>query len=150
MPLKPCPECEHQISDRAVACPNCGHPRETTGETRDSWRGLWQAVGHTKTPINVFALAMMACAAVFGYSATRLEQEALKGLTYSLHTFLVIAGMFFVCLLFCRKAIYHPDDLARVKDHGVDLGRDRPVLAAILIALMLAGYALYQGFVAGQ
>lgn len=26
MALTPCPECEHQISESARSCPNCGHP----------------------------------------------------------------------------------------------------------------------------
>ncbi|TFW14102.1 hypothetical protein EGY25_02525 [Brevundimonas intermedia] len=26
MALIPCPACAHQVSEAAVACPNCGHP----------------------------------------------------------------------------------------------------------------------------
>ena len=26
MALVNCPECEHQVSDKASSCPNCGHP----------------------------------------------------------------------------------------------------------------------------
>ncbi len=93
---------------------------------------------------------MMACAAVFGVSAIQVKQDSLPAFTYSLHTFLAITGMFFVILLFCRKAIYHPDDLAKAKDHGVDLGKDSPALAAVLIALMMIAYGCYQGVVGSK
>ena len=33
MPLIQCPECNHSVSDKAVACPNCGFPMETESET---------------------------------------------------------------------------------------------------------------------
>lgn len=33
--LKPCRECQHQVSDQALACPNCGAPYPT----RDKWDG---------------------------------------------------------------------------------------------------------------
>ena len=26
MALVPCPACDHRISEKAVACPSCGHP----------------------------------------------------------------------------------------------------------------------------
>ena len=29
MALIPCPECSHEVSDQAVACPNCGYPLRT-------------------------------------------------------------------------------------------------------------------------
>lgn len=132
------------MSEKAVACPHCGCPREgrDKGAAEDS--GVWQAVLKSRTPINVFALAMMACASVFGFSATRLGEDALVAFTYSLHVFLAVAGMFFVCLLFCRSAIYHPDDLAKAKRAGVELGKDRPVVAAVLIVSMMVAYGIYQ------
>lgn len=49
---------------------------------------------------------MMACASLFGVSATQIEGHALSAFTYALHIFLAIAGMFFICLLFCRSSIY--------------------------------------------
>jgi len=147
MALLECPDCKGEISDQASACPKCGRPRESK-DALGSWTGAWQAVGKTKTPINVFALAMMACAAVFGFSATQLGENALAAFTYALHTFLAIAGMFFVILLFCRRAIYHPDDLAKAKEHGVDFGEDKPLLAAVLIGAMMIAYGGYQGLVA--
>ena len=150
MALRECPDCEQQVSDQAAACPKCGRPAEATGETSGSWSGAWQAVGKTRTPINVFALAMMACAAVFGVSSIQVEQATLPAFTYSLHTFITIAGMFFVILLFCRNAIYHPDDLATAKKHGVDLGEDKPVVAAVLIGVMMIAYGCYQAFLAGE
>jgi hypothetical protein len=55
--------------------------------------------------------------------------------------------MFFVTILFCRKGIYHPDDLAKAKRDGIsDMGEDRPVIAAMLIFIMLIAYGLYQAF----
>ena len=29
MPLRPCPECNTEVSDQARACPKCGHPLKT-------------------------------------------------------------------------------------------------------------------------
>jgi hypothetical protein len=149
MALVKCEDCGSDISSRAPACVKCGRPRDLP-VTDGSWRSAWSAVARTRTPINVFALAMMACAAVFGFSATLLKQDPLPAFTYSLHTFLAIAGMFFVTLLFCRGAIYPPSELARAKEREVDLGRDRPVLAALLLGAMFIAYGLYQGFVASE
>lgn len=105
---------------------------------------MWQAVLKSRTPINVFALAMMACAAVFGFSSTRLEENSFEAFTYCLHMFLAVSGMFFVCLLFCRSAIYHPEDLANAKARGLEFPKDRPVVAALIIAIMITGYTFYQ------
>lgn len=96
----------------------------------------------------MFGFAMMMCAAIFGYSSTQIGTDALTAFTYAIHIFLAVAGMFFVCLLFCRKSIYHPDDLIKAKQEGVDLGPGRPVLAAVLIGIMMLGYAAYQAFYA--
>jgi hypothetical protein len=140
MPLTKCPECDHEISDKAVHCVSCGHPVETTNQVP----GPWAAVTRAKTPINVFALAMMAGASVFGYSATKVEgTDALKAFTYSLHTFLAVVGMFFLTLLFCRSAIYHPNELS---DAQAKLGQDRPGIAAGVIGLIFVAYGLYQAF----
>jgi ribose/xylose/arabinose/galactoside ABC-type transport system permease subunit len=105
----------------------------------------WGAVTRSKTPINLFAIAMMCCAAIFGMSATQIENaNSLIAFTYTLHTFLAVSGMFFVTILFCRKGVYHPDDLAKAKRDGLsDFGEDRPVIAAVLIALMLIAYCFY-------
>ncbi len=97
-------------------------------------------------PINVFALAMMACAAVLGVSSTSVDNTfALKAFTYSLHIFLAVSGMFFATILFCRKGLYHPDDLVVAKRAGVDdLGNDNPVVAAVIICLIVLAYGSYQ------
>ncbi|RDH87194.1 MAG: hypothetical protein DIZ78_05155 [endosymbiont of Escarpia spicata] len=99
-----------------------------------------------RTPINVFALAMMACAAILGASATQVTGcDARTAFTYTIHAFLAVTVMFFVTLLFYRKGIYHPLDLVNVKDGVVkDVGKDRPEVAAVIICLMLVGYAAYQ------
>ncbi|MCH6257555.1 phage terminase large subunit family protein [Puniceicoccaceae bacterium K14] len=145
MALIPCPECERELSEQAIQCPGCGHPIQNGESASGDKSGIWRAVIKSKTPINVFALAMMACASVFGFSSTQLESGGSEAFTYSLHVFLAVSGMFFVCLLFCRKAIYHPDDLVKAKEAGVDLGEDKPVLAAVLIAIMVTLYAFYEG-----
>lgn len=147
MSLEECKDCGRDVSDKALSCPGCGRPSEAMEAKASETSSAWKAVEKVRTPINVFAFAMMACAAVFGFSATRISEDALSAFTYSLHTFLAIAGMFFVCLLFCRRAIYHPDDLTAAKEKGVELGEDRPVLAAILIGIMLLAYGIYQGLI---
>jgi len=40
--LKPCPDCGHQVSDRAGKCPQCGGPlwHKTAKEAYGSWSGL--------------------------------------------------------------------------------------------------------------
>ncbi|MBD5778829.1 hypothetical protein IEN85_04950 [Pelagicoccus sp. NFK12] len=141
MPTQPCPECGEALSPKAASCPHCGYPQEDGPKPR---AGGWQAASRARTPINVFALAMMACASLFGVSATQIEGHALSAFTYALHIFLAIAGMFFICLLFCRSSIYHPEELARAKKDGLEIPPDRPVLAAILIGVMIIGYSLYQ------
>ena len=107
---------------------------------------LWNAVTKTKTPINVFALAMMACASVLGASATQIADcYSHSAFTYTIHSFIAISGMFFLAILFCRKGIYHPEDLDKVRPETLrDLGKDRPIIAAILIAAMMVAYGYYQ------
>jgi hypothetical protein len=53
--------------------------------------------------------------------------------------------MFFLAILFCRKGIYHPEELSNVKSEVfIELGADRPVIAAVLISLMMLAYGYYQ------
>ncbi len=139
MALTNCPVCDHENSDAAFHCASCGHPFESTKHT-----GPWGAVTNAKTPINVFALAMMAGASIFGYSATNVEgPEALKAFTYSLHTFLAVVGMFFLTLLFCRSAMYPP---TAAGDAQATSGQDKPGVAAGLIGVILVAYGVYQAF----
>ncbi|MBC2605923.1 hypothetical protein [Pelagicoccus albus] len=145
MPLINCPDCDREISSRAPACPHCGCP----GEDRDSEassneKGAWRAVVKARTPINVFALGMMAAASIFGVSSTQIEGHELTAFTYGLHIFLAVSGMFFACLLFCKSSIYHPEDLAKAKKEGFEYGPDHPILAALAISGMLLGYVIYQ------
>ena len=84
---------------------------------------------------------------ILGMSAVHIDSpETLTAFTYTLHIFIAVTGMFFVTLLFCRKGVYHPDDLAKAKRDGItdDLGEDRPEVAAVLIVIMLTAYAVYQ------
>lgn len=139
MAIVSCPDCKREISDQAPTCVNCGHPFQAQRR-----QGVWDAVTQARTPINVFALAMMAGASVFGYSATRVEgPESLRAFTYSLHTFLAVVGMFFLTLLFCRSAIYHPND---VDIDPASPTQDRPIIAAGLIGTLLIAYGIYQAF----
>ena len=88
---------------------------------------------------------MMACSAILGVSATGIDGICyLTAFTYTLHVFLAVSGMFFATILFCRKGMYHPDDLAKAKLAGIDeLGEDKPVTAAVLICIMTMFYGFY-------
>ena len=115
-------------------------------ETKDKNSALLNVANKAKTPINIFAIAMMACASILGGSATLVEScESLTAFTYTIHAFIAVSGMFFLAMLFCRKGIYHPQDLEKVSSEvRSELGRDRPVIAAVLIALMMLAYGYYQ------
>ncbi len=53
--------------------------------------------------------------------------------------------MFFATILFCRRGLYHLEDLAKAKQAGADdLGRDQPIVAALLNGCMLIFYSVYQ------
>ncbi|MDQ7015237.1 MAG: hypothetical protein Q9N68_02555 [Gammaproteobacteria bacterium] len=146
MSMTNCEDCGQDISDQATMCIKCGCPLGSTTKASGIMDGAWAAVTRSKTPINLFAIAMMSCSAILGMSATQIEnQYSLIAFTYTLHTFMSVTGMFFVTILFCRKGVYHPEDLAKAKREGItDLGEDRPVIAAVLIVLMLTAYGLYQ------
>ena len=115
-------------------------------ETKDKSNALLSAVNKAKTPTNIFAIAMMACASVLGGSATLVEScESLTAFTYTIHAFLAVSGMFFLSLLFCRKGIYHPQDLDTVSPEvRSELGVDRPITAAVLIVIVMLAYGGYQ------
>jgi len=144
--LVKCLDCGAEISDKAVACVRCGRPLGNAEQHPVKSSTLWSTVTKARTPINVFALAMMACAAVLGYSATQVTGcDARTVFTYAIHAFLAVSGMFFLAILFCRKGIYHPEDLGNVKPEVLkELGKDRPVVAAALIMFLLLAYGFYQ------
>jgi endogenous inhibitor of DNA gyrase (YacG/DUF329 family) len=57
MALTPCPECGAQISDKAVACPQCGHPM--TALRRSAWQPFgagWMAILVIGVLLVLFAL----------------------------------------------------------------------------------------------
>lgn len=89
---------------------------------------------------------MMSCAAILGMSATAIDDVCdLTAFKYTLHIFLAVSGMFFATILFCRKGMYHPQDIAKAKQEGwEESGEDKPAIAAVLICLMLLFYGLYQ------
>ncbi len=146
MGLIKCPECDYEISSQAIMCIKCGNPINKSTEPQSHLSAAWNAVTKSRTPINVFSLAMMACSAILGVSATQVSSEfALTVFTYTLHIFLAVSGMFFAILLFCRKGMYHPEELAKSKQAGADdLGQDKPVVAAVFIIIMLVSYGIYQ------
>jgi predicted ferric reductase len=146
MTMIQCENCQYELSDQALTCIKCGHPQYDKDSLITEKNSAWNAVTRSKTPINLFAIAMMSCAAILGMSAVTIDNDyALIAFTYTLHIFLAVTGMFFLTILFCRKAVYHPEDLAKAKKAGLeDLGNDRPILAAVLIGLMLLAYGLYQ------
>jgi len=116
MSLIKCLECGQEISDQADICIKCGYPLSDKEMPFSKKRMLWGAVSKAKTPINIFALAMMACASVLGASATQISNcYSHSAFTYTIHSFLAISGMFFLAILFCRKGIYHPEDLGKTK-----------------------------------
>lgn len=76
MPLVACAECNATVSDKATACPHCGHPQtpieaptptppDTTSSAR-SW--VWWIVGS--------ALAMILLSALFGKNDPRRKDKA--------------------------------------------------------------------------
>jgi hypothetical protein len=146
MGMSSCEDCGHDISDQAKMCIKCGRPLESTKKSLGIIDGPWAAVTRSKTPINLFAIAMMSCSSILGMSATQVVSEnSLTAFTYTLHIFMAVTGMFFVTILFCRKGIYHPEDLAKAKREGInDIGEDKPIVAAVLIVLMLIAYGLFQ------
>jgi hypothetical protein len=146
MGMSSCEDCGQDISDQAKMCIKCGRPLESSTKSLGIIDGAWAAVTRSKTPINLFAIAMMSCSSILGMSATRVVSDnSLIAFTYTLHIFMAVTGMFFVTILFCRKGIYHPDDLAKAKREGItDMGEDKPIVAAVLIVLMLIAYGLFQ------
>lgn len=146
MSLMKCPDCGHEISDQAPLCINCGRPSNQQAGLSGNPASVWNAVTRARTPINIFALTMAICGSVLGVSATQIENcYAGAAFTYTIHAFLAVSGMFFLAILFCRKGVYHPQDLEKIgSDVLGELGKDRPVAAASLIIVMLFAYGLYQ------
>ncbi|MDU0354902.1 hypothetical protein RS130_14175 [Paraglaciecola aquimarina] len=96
MSLVKCVVCEYEISDQAAYCIKCGHPLNNNQTSSSDISGIWHTVTQTRTPINIFALAMMACASVLGASATQISNcYSLTAFTYSIHSFIAVSGMFF-------------------------------------------------------
>jgi len=131
MALIECEDCKNPISDQAPHCIHCGRPIQETEIKKAEVKApdaMWSVTRQIKTPINVFALAMMTCAAVLGASATTVEtQYELTAFTYTLHIFLAICGMFFATLLFAKGSIYHPEEIAKAQQNGFNLaGKDNP------------------------
>lgn len=146
MDVKKCSECGQDLARDAILCIKCGHPMSDTAVPLSKTDQMWNAVIKARTPINIFALAMMACAAVLGVSAVHVDNcHARIAFTYTLHAFMAVAGMFFLTLLFVKRGLYHPEDLNKVNPAILEkFGRERSGIAAAIIVVMLFGYAIYQ------
>ena len=56
MALIKCKECEHSISDKAHACPQCGYPMERDGITRKSERFRKPIGGYLALIVGIYIL----------------------------------------------------------------------------------------------
>ena len=94
MSLVKCLECGQEISDQAEICVKCGRPLDAREESNSNRSMLWNAATKTRTPITVFAFAMMACASVPGASATqfRVDTRILPS-----HTLSILSSQFREC-----------------------------------------------------
>jgi predicted ferric reductase len=109
MSLVKCFECGQEISDQAEICVKCGRPLDARGKSNSNKSMLWNAVTKTKTPINIFALAMMACASVLGASATQITGcYSHSAFTYTIHSFIAISGFFSWLFYFAGKEYITP------------------------------------------
>ena len=116
MSLIKCPECNQEVSSQAAMYVKCGNPINESTLQQSHFNAAWNTASKSRTPINVFALTMMACSAILEVSATGIDGICdLTAFTYTLHVFLAVSGMFFATILYCRKGMYHPDDLAKSK-----------------------------------
>lgn len=105
MALLPCPECGHQISDRAIACPQCGCPRTDAPAPSDpSLASLTQ----TDSPGPPFAspddmdVAPQSAGQPKPPEAMRPAQPAnlSPGCGLALGSFVVVLGLFLLCVFF--------------------------------------------------
>ena len=143
MSLDKCPDCHHEVSDQAISCVKCGRLTAFGLKRQGTVSSMWDIIARLRAPINVFAFAMMAAAAIFGmYAVDVMSDNDLQAFAFALHVFLAIAGMFFVTLLFCPGRIYHPKDL-----EGITLlEKNRPEWAVAIIVAMILIYGVYQWF----
>ena len=99
--MKPCRECQHQVSEQAMACPNCGAPRPSL-EKWDGWGYEYKSAitvlglplihiafkfRPNRTPVvarGVIAIGQFACGFVtisqFGIGVISISQFTLAGL----------------------------------------------------------------------
>ncbi|KKL21933.1 hypothetical protein LCGC14_2440500 [marine sediment metagenome] len=60
MPLRTCPDCGDEVSDRADACPNCGYPfAKDWGDER------WAAARQKRRQRNIIVFAIAAAIVAF-------------------------------------------------------------------------------------
>lgn len=58
MALINCPECGAQISDKALTCPNCGHPM-TASQKKGNWHPMniwWMSIAVIALVVALFSL----------------------------------------------------------------------------------------------
>jgi len=115
----------------------------TDGENiRSGWAELIKAI---RSPLNVFALTVLVCNAVFALAAANLN--SVEAFTYSMHLFLGIVGAFTLIALWSPGTLYHPDDI-KALDSVIkfDEGKEykRKIFITSTLVLVLAGYTAYE------
>lgn len=75
MALITCPECGHNISDKAKVCPNCGAPTPSAIEKKESAKAAARAIA-IKIFLAVMTVAVIAAAVWYNsWSRAKAEQE---------------------------------------------------------------------------
>lgn len=73
MALLDCPECQHRVSDRAMACPSCGYPLAAppagTGANTRPWPGVVGKVAGTWISANALVSIIVGVVMMVGFFA---------------------------------------------------------------------------------
>ena len=67
MALTNCPECGHQVSDKAYACPSCGFP--LAGAKGDPWPGVIGGVAGTWISAKALTMIIIGVVVFAGFFA---------------------------------------------------------------------------------
>lgn len=120
-------------------------------ETTSGWAELIRAI---RSPLNVFALTVLVCNAVFALAAAKLN--SLTAFTYSMHLFLGIVGAFTLIALWSPRTLYHPEDIKLLdsieKDDNDKTNKDnmqndenrRKMIITSVLAAILVGYTAWE------
>lgn len=69
MALVACPECGHNVSDKALACPSCGFPRGESGSGRGRWATVAGNVAGTYISAQMLASIIVGSIAMICFAA---------------------------------------------------------------------------------